>query len=163
MTTNLESLRAAFKKDPGVGFVELAQALLENDETRAEAREVCFKGLAANPLNKLGRLVLARAYYLDDLFEFSVRELLEVRAMGSTPGLDKLIEEFGPLAAKYLQRLSEGPADSGPAASEDEGGVAEIDLDSDFIDVIEGQEDAEREVVELSDEEEGKTASDEDR
>jgi len=74
---------------------------LDDGLSRAEARENIFTEIAANPGNKSARLLLAKLYYLDNLLEFSVRELIELRRRFPSASLDSLIKSFGPLAEQY--------------------------------------------------------------
>ncbi len=130
----LSQLRKQAGQEPGSeAFVELARALLESPEGRAEAREVCFRGLNANPSHKLGRLLLARAFYLDGCYVFAARELAELEDSSSSPALMKLLEAFGPLAAKYR---SGKVALSASALQDDDDVVAELDLDAGLLEVM---------------------------
>lgn len=141
---DVNELRQAFESNPSEGFVPLAKALMESPESRREAREVCLRGLTANPQNRLGRLLLARAYYLDNMFEFAVRELIEIRSLGTTPGIEKLLNEFGALTNKYLSRTNDSRATTeaipsavaSSSAEKSDGVVAELDLDTDFLEAI---------------------------
>ncbi len=150
-----EQLRSIVAESAGAPeFVELASLLAESPDTRAEAREVCFRGLAEDPKNTRGRLVLARLFYLDRMFEFCIRELLEIqRQVGAISSLERLIASFGELASQFMSSqgkqmleakgtptaetmgTSEAPAE--PA----EKVLAEIDVDAEFLDILEELED----------------------
>jgi hypothetical protein len=148
----IQELREALKVDPaGEGCIELARLLMEEKDTRAEAREVLFAGIAREPKLNLARLLLARSYYLDDLLEFSVRELVELQKHADVPSLHKLLDAFGAFAMPY--RLSKKPAAvvaedastapggetsaaAAPAPEEEEDILAEIDLDDEFLDAL---------------------------
>lgn len=116
---------------------ELALSLVETD--RVQARELCFKLLNREPNHKLGRLLLARLFYLDELFEFSLRELVCLSALVNTPSLGKLIAEFGPLAEKYFSQaplpqtgMSMLEISEATDSAEESEVLAELDLDADF-------------------------------
>ena len=143
---NTQELKEAVKADPGCAeFVELAKRLLGDSLTRAEAREICLKGLNVSPRNHLGRLVLAHSYYKDGLGEFCIRELVTLQRYADVPSLKKLIEGFGDYAKPYLNSTvsSQGSSETASANSDDanEGAVvAEFDLDADFADALEDLE-----------------------
>lgn len=142
----ISELREALLVDPaGEACVELARLLIEDPKTRAEAREVLFTGIARDPHLTLGRLLLARSFYLDDMMEFSVRELFELQKYTDVPSLQKLIDSFGAFAMAYRPRSTtkadkqageDAASDSGAKADEDEDILAEIDLDDEFLDAI---------------------------
>jgi hypothetical protein len=134
----LQQLKSELARNPdSESFLELAQLLQDTPEGRTEARDLCFRGISRNPQNALARLVLARLFYLDSLFEFSVRELIELREICPLDSVDKLISEFGPQANKFLEREErrKGREASAPAGNEDSV-VAEVDLDADFLEVM---------------------------
>ena len=124
-------------------FVELAKLLVEDAETRPECREVCFKGLSRDGKRSLGRLVLARSYYLDGLIEFSVRELVELSKYAEVPSLSRLLKAFGPHGDSFLQNSTSGQQSGEEASESEEEVLAEIDLDDEFVegalDEIEGE------------------------
>jgi len=131
MTLNVEELERLLEANPSSDkFVELAQLIANNDERRAEARELCFRGLSANPNDKVARLLLAKLFYLDNMFEFAARELSELRGTPNAPSVEKLISEFSLAGAKYL---GETPRN---APSAQEAVVAEFDIDADFLEAI---------------------------
>ena len=133
MSDSLADLQREVSADPGSDkFPQLAKLLGEDAVRRAEAREICFKGLAAQPENHLGRLILARLFYLDGMYDFAARELAEIRGDAVTPSVEKLLAEFGERADKYLQTGSSKSA----AQNEDDGIVAEISLDTEFIEAM---------------------------
>lgn len=114
-------------------FVALAKELSETEGKRGEAREICFRGLSANPQHKLGRLVLARLFYLDKMYEFAARELGELVGTPNCPSLEKLCKEFEGVGAKYLR----GTSTLGNSQSKDpEAVVAEFDVDTEFLEAI---------------------------
>lgn len=132
--------------DPGGEyFPELAARLLDDSASRPRAREICFQGLRRNPSNTRGRLVLARAFFLDGMYEFSVRELLELKNIAEIPAVEKLITAFGVYAQRYnAPQRKTAPRTSAPQGaaatpgnSESDGGVvAEVDLDADFLEAM---------------------------
>ncbi len=136
MTDELTKLEQEVRANPGSDkFVELARLLGENPGRRADAREVCFRGLSAQPSNKLGRLLLARLFYLDDMHEFAARELVELAGSENAPSVEKLITEFGAFTLKYLTQTPAGKKQ--PASGKvDDGVVAELDLDSGFLEAL---------------------------
>ncbi len=144
MVDKLGQLRRIISERPGAPeFVELAQLLLKSQDTRPEARDVCFKGLAEDPKNLRARLVLARLFYLDGLTEFCIRELLEIQKNSSPPSLERLLEMLGQKVGSYLggysqtENLSSTTApDSSLQASKPEV-VAEIDIEAEFLEALE--------------------------
>jgi len=135
MSETLADLQREVSADPGSDkFPQLAKLLGEDVTRRAEAREICFRGLAAQPENHLGRLILARLFYLDGMFDFAARELAEIRSDASTPSVGRLLAEFGERAEKYARKSP--PASPKSAPKEDEGVVAEISLDTEFIEAM---------------------------
>jgi hypothetical protein len=107
-------------------------------------RDQYLEILRRNPQDRKARLLLAKSYYHDQLTEFAIRELLEIRRYGTTPSVEKLIESFGALVVPYLSNQNQSPANyhidenSKELAEET---LGEMDLDSDFIDAIEDLED----------------------
>jgi hypothetical protein len=121
-----EDLEALLQDDPGdEAFVELASRLSASPEDRQRARDICFRGLSRNSHNLRGRLLLARLFYIDEMFPFCVRELQELRRSADTPSLRRLLESFG-------EALEEAKRDEHAEAV-----VGELDLDSDFVDALE--------------------------
>ncbi len=71
------------------------KSLQSSKEGRAEAREICFKELSLNPdLSKL-KLCLAKLFYLDGYYEFSLDILQSLRNTVSSPLLETLISHLG--------------------------------------------------------------------
>ncbi|MCB0324591.1 MAG: hypothetical protein KDD69_13505 [Bdellovibrionales bacterium] len=134
----IAELRNSLQEAPGAPeFVELAELLAENPEFRPEAREVCFRGLTADPHNLVGRLTLARLFYLDGLGEFCVRELVELRRQNPAPAVDKLLKSFGGFAEAFLDGASSVASTETSNVSEtEEDTVAEIDLDVEFEEAL---------------------------
>lgn len=140
----ISELRAKVAIDPGADeLIELADALCHQPEVRPELRELCFRGLTANPAQRLVRLALARSFYLDGMYEFAVRELLELRrgVESSLPSLDRLISAFGPYATQFAPGTAANQGTGGSASESDSPEatgdvVAEIDLETDFLDVL---------------------------
>ena len=108
--------------------LELIRLLAEDALHRPEAREICFQMLADQADNRLARLHLARLFYLDSMFDFSLRELLELKRQGVSGSLDKLIAAFG-------HQLTENPRPEKSAT--EEATVAEVDIDADFLNALE--------------------------
>jgi hypothetical protein len=148
--SKLAEIRAKLVGDPGSEeFVELARLLIADSSSRAEAREACFRGLNANPRNLVGRLLLARLFYLDGLGEFCVRELIELSKYCDAPSIKKLLDGFGDYAKPFISAVSSvglaetsQPQQSHQQLSEAADGgekvVAEIDLDfSEALDELE--------------------------
>jgi predicted Zn-dependent protease len=151
----LESLVA---ENPGSAeFVELALLLSEEPESRARAREICFRGLSESPQSHRGRLVLAKLYYLDGMWEFAIRELVELKRLHPLTSLDHLLSAFGDSARPYLESTgacagmttsagrSTGAVQvaSTPEKVMDDAVVAEMDFDSEFFEILDELEDQE--------------------
>lgn len=118
--------RLAEKSDISLKL-KLARLLAEDVASRPEAREICFQILAKESENRLSRLLLARLFYLDGLFEFSVRELMELKRQGVSGSLDKLLAAFGHHTEKF------SGANVLKESSPEESTVAEVDIDADFL------------------------------
>lgn len=129
----IKELKIILSNKPGASqFVELAQLLAEDSATRAEAREICFRGLSHDPKNTTGRLMLARLFYLDSMKEFCIRELLELKKLApSIEPLDRLLQAMGVTVDGRDQTMS-----SPGGAKLPEKVVAEVDFDEGFIDVL---------------------------
>lgn len=142
-TLSMEELEKRVTNDPGGEFFpELASRLVEDVSSRTRAREICFQGLKRSPANARGRLVLARAFFLDGMFEFSVRELVELRNYTEVPAIQKLLDAFGIYAQRYgattapRQAAAGSPPDAKKSPSAEGNVVAEVDLDADFLDAL---------------------------
>lgn len=137
MEADLDKLRAAVRDNPGAPeFVELAERLVVDDATRTEAREILFRGLAAEPANLLGRLVLAKSFYLDRMTSFCARELSELRARTETPALLRLCDAFKEYLPDAVSANPSGLSEallSGDREVEDEV-FGELEIDADFED-----------------------------
>ena len=156
-TLDISELQSIVARDPGASeFVALAEELAKDPSRRAEAREVCFRGLTQDPRNTRGRLTLARLFYLDSMGEFCVRELVRLRQLAPLHSLDKLLDSFGEFAKPFLQitlepvpndspEIDDTAEESSPAVSAtsepqmegEEDTVAEIDLEADFMEALE--------------------------
>jgi predicted Zn-dependent protease len=134
---NVEELRAELAKNPGSEvFADLAAELMSTPGERAEAREICFRGLSANPKHARGRLILAKLFYLDAMYEFSFRELIELRRIQPAPSLDRLIESYGDFGKAYLASSGANAPAAGSTAQAGEDVLGEIDLEEDFVEVL---------------------------
>lgn len=118
---------------------ELIARLVESDGSRTEARERAYRFLNEEPNNYTVRLLLAKSFYLDRLGEFCVHELQEIRRRGgSSESLNKLLETFGAIAGDVVSSENYDEEEvSVDDDSEEQGVVAELDLDSDFTDALE--------------------------
>ncbi len=126
-TSVIGELRKELANNPHTEkFYELADILSSSDIYRAEAREICFRGLNEHPRSVKGRFVLAKLFYLDGLVGFCLRELYELRGIVQSYNLDKLIESLG-------GSIDEKQIESKEV--EEESVLAQIDLDSDIIDL----------------------------
>ena len=141
MNEKVEELRRIVSEDPGAEeFVELASLLGESPEGRAEAREVCFRGLTETPQNLRGRLLLARLFYLDGMADFCLKELVQLKKFSSVPSLERLIDSFGQRAEGFLSE--NGERDDGASGEEEDKVFGEmdvevdIDLDSEFDEAL---------------------------
>ncbi|MFN8390498.1 MAG: hypothetical protein U0136_09435 [Bdellovibrionota bacterium] len=136
----IEKLRNELTSNPDSdAYIELARLLQGSPEGRREGRELCFRGITRDPNNLVARLVLARLFYLDSMFEFSIRELLEIREVSNIPAVDKLLGEFGPRALKFLQRgraISQAQEQAAVESTDDDSVVAEVDIDAEFLEAI---------------------------
>lgn len=147
----INELRKAVRESPGSPeWFELAETLSTasgggggDEKKRSEARELCFRALREDPRHFRGRLLLAKLFYLDQMPEFCVRELIELKRLGaSSPSLVRLLDAFGTLAERYGSEtaVAQSPEAEVPSASEPASGeeavVAEIDLDAEFADVL---------------------------
>jgi len=135
---HLARLRKQLQEDPGADcFVELARELESEPSTRAEAREVCFRGLSAAPENLQGRLQLAKLFYLDELTEFCIRELMELqRKAPELSALNRLLSMLGGETVEPSTRVATKTAPA-PEEETDEGDVlAEIDMDTELADIL---------------------------
>ena len=140
----IQELERKVAEQPGAPeFVELAKLLGDDPSNRARAREVCFQGLNESPKNHLGRLQLARLFYLDNLGEFAVRELIELSKYTTAPSIGKLLDSFGPFAKPFLESMEKkktapvNEAHAGAAPQTEEAVIAEFDLDAEFTDALE--------------------------
>jgi hypothetical protein len=118
------------------GQVNEILRLILTGSGRAEGREQCFSLLTKNRKLARVRLALARSYYLDGYWEFSLRELSELRRYSAAPALERLIE-----AMEKATGLRSGAGAANPAEEEsggdDIGVVAELDIDADLADALE--------------------------
>jgi hypothetical protein len=64
-------------------------------EGRAEGRELCFQFLSVNPGSNRVKVVLARLFYLDGYYDFSLILLQELRKKAPSPLLDTLTALLG--------------------------------------------------------------------
>lgn len=137
----ISTLRAEWERSPeGDGYQELCELLAQEKETRPEGREICFRVITANQADLVARLALARMFYLDGYYEFCIRELVEVYSRSEAPAVKKLLDAFGAHAAPFLVARSRKPpveavADKAVDAAEV---VAEIDIDDEFLEAIDG-------------------------
>ena len=146
----LKVLRRAVKQDPGAKeFVELAQILAADPKRRFEAREVCFRGLSRDPNNFPGRLLLAKLFYLDQMIEFCIRELLRLQSMVQSESVERLLDAFGGVVDAYREVKGtssdkiEEKEEVEESEEEPQNVMAEVDLEVDFLDVLNELEDVE--------------------
>ena len=111
------------------GCLEKIRCLMQLPASRAEARELCFVELNSNPHNVLARLFLARAFYLDGMSEFCLRELIELKKFSSSHNLEKLLNTLKDFnRAPSLSSLnSSSDIDSKGTGSKDIPGDSKID------------------------------------
>lgn len=137
----IKSLKAAWESNPdGDGYQELCELLAQDKQTRPEGREICFRVIAANQADMVARLALARMFYLDGYYEFSIRELVEVYTRSEAPAVKKLLDAFGAHAAPFLATRAAKPAQDPVAnkVADIAEVVAEIDIDDEFLEAIDG-------------------------
>ncbi len=147
----IAELESAVLKNPAAPeFLELAKILIDTPSSRSQARDICFRALKENPKHKQGRLLLARLFYLDGMWEFAVRELLELRTLGTTPALEQLLNAFSTVASpETLKVMSAKPAEEKTTATPnaadkaDDDVMAELDIDTDFLEALDELEDKE--------------------
>ncbi len=134
---DIDTLRKRVATDPAAKeFIELAKVLGEKNETRAEAREVCFRALTSDSKNLRGRLLLAKLFYLDGMIEFCVRELLEIEhSAPETPALKRLLEALGDYTEKQRQTRTETSKET-KAQQQDSKIIAEVSLEENFLDAL---------------------------
>ena len=141
MSQSINNINGGEAKD-----LESLLRLVGEERLRGECREGCLAILKQDPHNSRARLLLARAYYLDGMLEFAVRELIEISRYSDVPSLRRLINAFGDVAKPFLvhreierQAPHDGLEREAQCSAEDDkyGVVAEIDLDADFVDAIE--------------------------
>lgn len=138
----LEALRLEVSENPGSPrFVELARLL--SSSSVLEAREVCFRGLTANPRDLRGRLELARLFYLDGYIGFAVAQLEQLKnAIPDMLSLDRLLSALGVCDLSVLRERSEfsksdGTSSTGLPIHENVSVLAELDLEADIVDMYE--------------------------
>lgn len=76
-------------------ILEKIKELQASSDGRIEARELCFQELSKSPHYDRVRIALARLYYLDRYYDFSLDILLSMRSRISSPLLDSLIVHLG--------------------------------------------------------------------
>lgn len=131
----LQSIRKQIDDSPEHFDPEPLFVMLEQDGDRVTIRELCFYGLGKNARHTLLRLLLAKTFYLDGLGEFAVRELVELRKYSAAPSLERLLLAFGNFAQPFLSSTAAETRSTEDA--EDEDVVAEIDIDTEFGDLLE--------------------------
>ena len=135
-------------------LISRIKELSVDPDQRAEARDLCFQALNASPQNLVVRLLLARLFYLDRLGEFCIRELIELRKRCDTPSIKKLLDGFGDYGRGLIDENPQGAgsttvsrAPAGNSAEKEfsprkeEVVLAEVDLDTDFAEVLDELED----------------------
>lgn len=136
MTDTEETLRNAVEANPGAPeFVELAKLVAEKEHGRPEAREICLRGLTADPKNALGRLLLAKLFYLDGMSLFAARELVELSRARRTPALERLLAAFADFTDGVSPTTGTTSPVGGSATEQEEQVVGELDLDADFDEI----------------------------
>lgn len=157
--TKLIELLQALTADPDLDELNCA-------ERRMEARELCFQALKDNPGNTQVRLFLAKLFFLDGYGEFAVRELVELQRYTKATSLDRLLDSFGNFALPFRLGVQNDLATTADAGNllytdsshknhstvpsqlskhtlnkqnvqEEEIVIAEVDVDADFLDVLE--------------------------
>ena len=108
-------------------LVQSVGQLLDSAESRAQARELCFRALTADSKNLVARLLLGRLFYLDGMRELCLRELRELQAQHDTAVLRRLLGALGETTAA---------AQPTEPAGAKEGVVGELDFDAEFLDAL---------------------------
>jgi hypothetical protein len=75
--------------------LDVIKKLQSSREGRIEAREVCFRELSQSPQSHRLKLALAKLFYLDGYYDFSLDILLSLKNRVSSPLLDNLIKLLG--------------------------------------------------------------------
>lgn len=131
-STKITQLKTLLAENPSAReFLELARLLSESTETKAEARDVLFKGITHHPSNYVARLLLAKLFFEDGLYAFSARELADLWNLNKSETVKKLLLSFGEQGKNYLD-LYQGKSNAQGSSSV----LAEIDLDDDFTDAL---------------------------
>lgn len=129
---------------------EKLRALSDSTEGRIKARDMAIKAIQKAPSDAELRLLLAKLYYMDGLFEFATRELIEIQFMLPTPSVERLLQQFTEYSAPLLARYKDVPSVNGekpkptplvnkdaeakPAAKKEDEVVADFDVDLDLFD-----------------------------
>lgn len=154
----IELQKALQNESAPAGLLELLKELESSVSERMEGRELCLRTLAKNPQNNLVRLHLAKLYYQDELYEFCIRELLELKRSTNIDSVNRLLEAFGDHVTKFLptpsmaltsanlkstsaesQQLAEKRGKTAGAGdpSEESSVFAELDIETDFLEAVE--------------------------
>ncbi len=132
MASRISELKTLLAEKPSAGeFLELARLLSKSKDTKAEARDVLFKGITHHPSNYVARLLLAKLFFEDGMYSFSARELAELWSINRSETIKKLLIAFGDHSKNYIE-LFEGKLADRSAVST----LAEIDLEGDFTDAL---------------------------
>ena len=134
------------------GIKRTLRSLSDTSDGRAKARDMALRAIQKTPGDAELRVILAKLYYMDGLFEFATRELIEAQFLVPTPSVDKLLQQFteysAPLISRYkqfpkvgmdnrTQTLTSAPreqAKSSQEESNDSEVVADMDVDLDLFD-----------------------------
>jgi hypothetical protein len=138
MSEHIESFKKACNEGLAKEKLESLFDEFEKDKKlRIEAREYCLGELKDEPKNGRCRLFLANLYYIDGYAEFCVRELIELKKYSELESVDRLLESFGNFGQSFVQAAVASDAAEETEIEEEAGDVmAELDFDSDFIDVL---------------------------
>lgn len=116
--------------------------IAEQPNQRAEARELAYRAIQKFPNDAEIRIMLAKLFYLDGLFEFAARELIEAQFIQPTPAAEKLLLQFSEFSSPLLARYKNPPlvAEEGkiktvsaPTEALDPQVVAELDVELDIF------------------------------
>ncbi len=112
------------------------QAALNVAEQRPLARELCFQALSTQPKKANIRLALAKLFYLDGMFDFALRELVELKKeMPESSTLQSLLEALG-AGKEDTEKTKISEKESRPPSEI----IAEVELEADFDELLEEEE-----------------------
>ncbi len=110
--------------------VELLSLMIEDENTRGEARELCYRWLNDDSSKVRIRLILAKSFYLDRYAEFCAAQLKTIGFYAKSPSVQRL-EEIVSQGAPGV-----GESDFQENERDEDETIAEIDLETEFDEVL---------------------------